>query len=169
MTTETPGGQFAARPGYLLSRVGTAVQSGFKDVLAGWQLRPLHFMLLTGIQAGAGSSQQELCRALGIDSGNVVELLDRLEDLGYATRTRSAEDRRRQVVTMTAAGRAALAEIGRAVGAFEAGFFEPLSRKEQAELGRLLGRLYSATPEAHGKGYLAPEAASRQGPHGGAG
>jgi DNA-binding MarR family transcriptional regulator len=161
MTTDTSGGQLAARPGYLLSRVGTAVQAGFKDVLAGWQLRPLHFMLLTGIAAGAGSSQQELCRTLGIDSGNVVELLDRLESLGYATRTRSSEDRRRQVVTITAAGRAALAEIGRAVGEFEAAFFEPLSEREQIQLGKLLGRLYAPTPEAQGQGYLGRPAAAR--------
>src|ERR1700684_2326781 len=106
MTTNSSGGQLAAQPGFLLSRVGTAVQSGFKEVLARWDLRPLHFMLLTGIQAGAGSSQQELCRALGIDSGNVVELLDRLENLGYATRTRSAEDCRRPGGTMSPPGRA---------------------------------------------------------------
>jgi DNA-binding MarR family transcriptional regulator len=154
MTTNSSSGQLAGQPGFLLSRVGTAVQAGFKDVLAGWDLRPLHFMLLTGIQAGAGSSQQDLCRALGIDSGNVVELLDRLESLGYATRTRSSEDRRRQVVTMTPAGRAALAEIGEAVRSFEADFFAPLSRPEQAELGRLLARLYAATAEAQGRGYL---------------
>jgi DNA-binding MarR family transcriptional regulator len=163
MTTDASGGQLAARPGYLLSRVGTAVQAGFKEVLAGWQLRPLHFMLLTGIAAGAGSSQQELCRSLGIDSGNVVELLDRLEQLGLATRTRSLEDRRRQVVTMTAAGRTALAEIAEGVEAFEAGFFEPLSDQEQAQLGRLLARLYAPTPEAQGRGYLGTAAASRAG------
>ncbi len=154
MTTSSSSGPLDAQPGFLLSRVGTAVQAGFKDVLARWDLRPLHFMLLTGIQAGAGSSQQDLCRALGIDSGNVVELLDRLENLGYATRTRSAEDRRRQVVTMTPAGRTALAEIGQAVQAFEADFFAPLSRPEQLELGKLLGRLYAATAEAQGRGHL---------------
>jgi DNA-binding MarR family transcriptional regulator len=153
MTTSSSSGPLAAQPGFLLSRVGTAVQAGFKDVLARWDLRPLHFMLLTGIQAGAGSSQQDLCRALGIDSGNVVELLDRLENLGYATRTRSAEDRRRQVVTMTPAGRTALAEIGQAVQGFEADFFAPLSRPEQIELGKLLGRLYAATAEAQGRGH----------------
>jgi hypothetical protein len=54
---------------------------------------------------------------------------------------------------MTSAGRKALAEIGEAVRAFEADFFEPLSGPEQAELGKLLSRLYGGTAEAQGRGY----------------
>ena len=72
------------RAGFLLSRVGTAVQSGFKDVLAGWDVRPLHFLVLSALGSRSGSSQQDLCRLLGIDSGNMVELLDVLETRGYA-------------------------------------------------------------------------------------
>lgn len=148
-SADTPAEQ---RPGFLLSRVGTAVQSGFKVELAESGIRPLHFMLLTSIQAGVGSSQQELCRALGIDSGNMVELVDKLEELGFAKRTRSLKDRRRQAVTITRAGRTVLAQITARVAAFEEAFFEPLTHDELIKLGELLARLYATTPEAQGKG-----------------
>ncbi len=154
MTSEFANGPLTAQPGFLLSRVGTVVQSGFKDVVTRWGMRPLHFMLLTGIGAGAGSSQQELCRALGIDSGNMVELIDKLEELGYATRTRSSEDRRRQVLKISRKGRAALARITADVAAFEVDFFEPLSHDELMELATLLARLYVSTAEGQGAGYI---------------
>lgn len=154
MTNEFVPGSLTEQPGFLLSRVGTAVQSGFKDVLTTWGMRPLHFMLLRGIAARAGSSQQELCRALAIDSGNMVELIDKLEELGYATRTRSSEDRRRQVLKISRKGRAALARITADVAAFEVDFFEPLSHHELTELGTLLARLYVSTAEGRGKSYI---------------
>jgi DNA-binding MarR family transcriptional regulator len=122
-------------------------------VLAGWEIRPLHFLVLTALGASTGPSQQELCRALGIDSGNMVELLDTLEQLGYATRARDAKDRRRHVVTLMPAGQAALVQIMTAVEEFDRQFLEPLDEVERRQLVNLLAKLYSATTEAQGRGY----------------
>ena len=97
------------------SRVGTVVQAGFKDVLAAWDLRPLHFLVLSALGARSGSSQQDLCRVLGVDSGNMVELLDTLEARGYARRAPDPGDRRRRLVSITPAGRTTLAQITTAV------------------------------------------------------
>jgi hypothetical protein len=74
-----------ADPGFLLSRVGAAVRAGFKDVLAGWGVRPLQYVILLVLDAGSGASQQELCAAAGIDSGNMVELLASSLGKLYAT------------------------------------------------------------------------------------
>jgi DNA-binding MarR family transcriptional regulator len=134
-------------PGYLLSRVGTAVQAGFKDVLSGWQVRPLHFLILMIISRTEGVSQQDLCRAAGVDSGNMVELIDTLERLGYAERRHDPGDRRRHLVAMTGRGRAALAAMTEAVDTYTARFLQPLSQKEQATLISVLAKLYVTTPE----------------------
>jgi DNA-binding MarR family transcriptional regulator len=153
MVDEPSPRTLASRPGFLLSRVGTAVQSGFKDVLARWRMRPLHFLLLSALRANAGPSQQELCQALGIDSGNMVKLLDDLEGWGYLRRTRDPTDRRRHVVAMTASGGQTLAQIAAAVDDFDRRFLEPLDEPERRRLVELLTRLYAATPEARGRGY----------------
>jgi DNA-binding MarR family transcriptional regulator len=141
------------RAGFLLSRVGTAVQTGFKEVLAGWDVRPLHFLVLSALQARTGSSQQDLCRALGIDSGNMVELLDTLEARGYARREVDALDRRRHVVSITPTGRTVLGQIARAVEEFDGRFLAPLTTEERRQLVGLLVKLYAPTPEAQGAGY----------------
>ena len=88
MGTGQTGGPLTGNAGFLLSRVGTAVQTGFKEILGRWQLRPQQFAILTTLRRVGEASQQELCQTLGIDSGNMVELVDGLEALGYAQRRR---------------------------------------------------------------------------------
>jgi MarR family transcriptional regulator, lower aerobic nicotinate degradation pathway regulator len=153
MTGDPPVTALTDRAGFLLSRVGTAVQAGFKEVLARWGIRPLHFLILTALRAEAGMSQQALCRALSIDSGNMVELLDTLEELGYANRAPDANDRRRHAVTMTAVGRSTLFEIMKAVEDFDDRFLAPLDDNGRRQLVGLLTRLYAATAEGRGQGY----------------
>jgi MarR family transcriptional regulator, lower aerobic nicotinate degradation pathway regulator len=139
--------QLTADPGFLMSRVGAAVRAGFKDVLAGWGIRPLQYVILLVLDTGGGASQQELCAAAGIDSGNMVELLDGLEALGYASRARDPRDRRRYVVTMTQRGQSALAELRVAIEQYNTGFLSPLTQLEREQLGSILGKLYITTAE----------------------
>jgi DNA-binding MarR family transcriptional regulator len=139
--------QLTADPGFLLSRVGAAVRAGFHEVLARRGLRPLQYMILLILDSGGGLSQQELCAAAGIDSGNMVELLDGLEALEYATRARDARDRRRHVVTITERGRAVLAQLRPAIEEYTSGFLSPLTEPERQQLARSLGKLFAATTE----------------------
>ena len=158
MPGEAAGGALFDRTGFFLSRVGTAVQSGFKEILARWGIRPLQYLVLNSLRAAGGSSQQQLCRVLNIDSGNMVELLDGLEELGYARRAPDANDRRRHVVSITAKGRSMLSRVTAEVVRFEDRFFEVLDHDERAQLAKLLAKLYSATAEARGEGYASASA-----------
>jgi DNA-binding MarR family transcriptional regulator len=144
--------QLMADPGFLLSRVGAAVRAGFKEVLAGWGVRPQQYVILLILDAGRGASQQELCAAAGIDSGNMVELLDGLETLEYATRARDPLDRRRYVVTITGPGRSALEELRQAIAAYNSGFLSPLTEPERQVLASSLGKLYATTAEGQPPG-----------------
>ena len=139
--------QLTADPGFLLSRVGAVVRAGFKEVLAGWGVRPLQYVILLVLDTGGGVSQQELCAAAGIDSGNMVELLDGLEALGYARRARDPRDRRRYVVTITESGQSALRELRQAIEEYNTGFLSPLTEPERQRLASILGKLYATTAE----------------------
>ena len=77
----------------------------------------------------------------------MVELLDGLEALEYAQRTRDPRDRRRYVVTITRRGRSALKELRQAVDDYTAGFLSPLTGAEREQLARCLAKLYPTTPE----------------------
>ena len=60
---------------------------------------------------GAPISMGELSQRLMVSKGNVTGLIDRLARDGLVVRSRSPEDRRFQMVEMTAAGRAFFARI----------------------------------------------------------
>jgi DNA-binding MarR family transcriptional regulator len=140
----------SARPGsagFLLSRVGAAVQAGFKELIGQWDIRPQQFAILRALNAGGEAFQQELCQTLGIDSGNMVELVDGLEALGYAERRRDPRDRRRYLLALTEDGRSAFAAMTKAVDEYDAQFLEPLDQREQAALVAALLKLYVTTPE----------------------
>jgi DNA-binding MarR family transcriptional regulator len=140
----------SARPGsagFLLSRVGAAVQAGFKELIGQWDIRPQQFAILRALNAGGEAFQQELCQTLGIDSGNMVELVDSLEALGYAQRRRDPRDRRRYLLALTDEGRSAFAAMSKAVDEYEARFLEPLEPGERAVLVAALAKLYVTTPE----------------------
>jgi DNA-binding MarR family transcriptional regulator len=135
--------QLSTDPGFLLSRVGAAVRAGFHEVLGEWKIRPWQYAVLLALDAGGGMSQQALCTATGIDSGNLVELLDGLEALEYARRDRDPRDRRRHVVTITPHGRSALTQLRRAIQEYNEAFLRPLTDTERQGLVRILGKLYA--------------------------
>jgi MarR family transcriptional regulator, lower aerobic nicotinate degradation pathway regulator len=68
----------------------------------------------------------------------VVAELERRELLA---RTRDDRDRRRNVVTITAAGGAALQRMDAAIGAAQTQLLAPLSAAERRQLTQLLARL----------------------------
>jgi DNA-binding MarR family transcriptional regulator len=147
MEAEQALGSLTDNAGFLLSRVGTAVQAGFKELLGEWEIRPQHFAILMALSGAGSASQQELCRLLGIDSGNMVELVDTLEALGYARRRRDPRDRRRYLVAMTAEGQAACSAMTEAVSGFTTRFLAPLDQAEQTALISALAKLYATTAE----------------------
>lgn len=141
------GTPLTGNAGFLLSRVGTAIQAGFKEQLGQWQIRPQQFAILTILRAVGEASQQQLCQALGIDSGNMVELVDTLEALGYAQRRRDPRDRRRYLLAMTEPGQTAFGAMTAAADDYTARFLAPLDQAEQAALAGALGKLFVTTPE----------------------
>ena len=120
-------------------------------MLAGWGIRPQQYLILMILDARGGASQQELCTAARIDSGNMVELVDGLETLRYAQRTRDPHDRRRYVVTITPAGRLALADLRQAVAEYNERVLSPLTGRERRQLAATLGKLFATTEEGRGR------------------
>jgi DNA-binding MarR family transcriptional regulator len=88
-------------------------------------------------------SQADLGRRLHIDRSDMVAVVGDLEQAGYVGRTRDPEDRRRNVVAVTADGEAALRRMDAAVERAQADLLAPLSAAERRELARLLEHVIS--------------------------
>jgi DNA-binding MarR family transcriptional regulator len=80
------------------------------------------------------ASQQQAARRLGIDRTTMVALLDALEDKGLVTRHPHAEDRRKNVVELTAPGRDTLRDATWAGDDAERRFLAPLTEPAARQL-----------------------------------
>jgi DNA-binding MarR family transcriptional regulator len=87
------------------------------------------------------ASQAELSRRTGIDPSDVVATLNDLSARGYVARTRDAADRRRNVVSLTRAGRAELRRVDSVVAEIQERFLAPLTATERRQLVQMLTKL----------------------------
>ena len=122
----------------LLTRLAKQVYRRSSEDLLGMHLR--HLMALSYVRDHDGGPQQELAEALCMDANNVVLLLNELEDLGWITRQRDPQDRRRHLVNLTAAGRRKLTAAECAQESVEADVLRGLEPAERAILRELLAR-----------------------------
>lgn len=104
------------------------------------------YWLLETVGSTAAHSQRELCDLLGVDRSDMVRLVDVLEDAGLVTRVRDDNDRRRQLIGLTAAGEKLRGEIRDAVAAAESSVIADTPPAEAAALGAALTASLSDAP-----------------------
>ena len=95
-----------------------------------------------------GLKMNELSRHLMVTGGNVTGIVDPLEKAGLVERTAEPADRRACRVRLTQSGRKAFAEMARAHEGWIVELLAGFSRREHAEIYKLLGRLKQVTLEA---------------------
>jgi DNA-binding MarR family transcriptional regulator len=138
MPTNCLPAELVARAGFLLGRLGIALKTQTMDAFEHEGFSAYHYSILALLEEGARTTQAGVADALGMDASMLVSLLDGLEDRGLVERKRDPNDRRRQTVTMTAAGRRQLAAFRKLVQKIEDEFLAPLGEDERQELHDLL-------------------------------
>jgi DNA-binding MarR family transcriptional regulator len=101
-------------------------------------LKPRQFQILGLLHDHGGMAQRELMQEMEIDPSILVTLLNPLEADGYVARKRDPADRRRHLVTLTAAGKRHLASASRAQKETEDALFASLTGKQRKELAAAL-------------------------------
>jgi DNA-binding MarR family transcriptional regulator len=137
--------EVASGPGsiVLLTRLARVVYRRSGEDLLGIRLK--HLMALAYLREHQQASQQAFSEGMHLDANNCVLLLNELEGLGFATRQRDPSDRRRHLLTLTDAGRAALEHAERAQQTIEGDVLAALSPEERATLNDLLSRALEGT------------------------
>ncbi|MCA2212006.1 MarR family winged helix-turn-helix transcriptional regulator [Jidongwangia harbinensis] len=128
-------------PSWLLSQTAAAAYRLVSEGLAEVGARGYHYRLLAELMESGPASQAELGRRTGIHLSDMVAALNELTDGGYVRRSPDPADRRRNVVTITPAGRRRAGDLAHRVGEIQDELLAPLNAKERAELVRLLGAL----------------------------
>lgn len=106
-----------------------------------------------------GLKMSELSQRLMVTGGNVTGLADQLESEGWITREPVADDRRAIRLRLSPGGRRRFAEMAAGHESWVVSLFEVLSRDEQQQLLRLLGKLKPGLAAALPRGRNARTAA----------
>jgi DNA-binding MarR family transcriptional regulator len=133
--------ELVASPTFLLKRLGHAAKERSMEAYEGAGVHPYHFAILIALDEGSHETQGAIADTLGYDRGQLVGLLDELEQRGLVERRRDPNDRRRQLVQPTAEGKRTLRRLRTLSKEIENEFLEPLSDDERAQLHALLLRL----------------------------
>jgi DNA-binding MarR family transcriptional regulator len=91
-------------------------------------------------KAPDGMTLSDLSKRMMVSNGNLTGLVERLAASGHLHRQVSKTDRRAQVIRLTAIGRAEFRAMAAEHEGWIAGLFSDLTRKEQADLMRLLAK-----------------------------
>jgi MarR family transcriptional regulator, lower aerobic nicotinate degradation pathway regulator len=140
-TTRRLPEELVASNTFLLKRLGFAAKDRSIPAYEREGVHPYHFAILIALDHESHETQGAIADALGYDRGQLVGLLDELEERGYLERRRDPNDRRRHLVQLTADGKRKLRRLRALAREIEDEFLAPLSDAERAELHSLLLRL----------------------------
>jgi MarR family transcriptional regulator for hemolysin len=132
--TQEPIGLDLTRTGRLLSRA-------FDDELVAAGASLPVWLILTALKGGDHAMQRELAAAVGIDDATLTHHLRRMEADGLVVRHRAPDDRRQQLVELTAEGEELFGRLLGVVTGFDrrlrAGFDADQLAALRASLARL--------------------------------
>ena len=134
MTGEGVLEERAASDGLLLALLGQRAMRELRAAHAATDLSPRQFHLLGLLHDRGALTQRELGSLMNIDPSKLVTLLNPLEADGYLSREREPADRRRHVVSITAAGTRHLDRAAQAQREAEARLFAGLDSDQRAQL-----------------------------------
>ena len=124
--------------GRLLSAAARRVERAWDVYLSRWSLSHASLPVLAVLMGGQ-RSQRQIAAHLGVTEQSTSRMVASLERLGYVTRSRHPQDRRRHTVQITAAGQRALVELNMR-DAVDSLVGHDLSDDELVDLRRLLIR-----------------------------
>ncbi len=130
--------------GYLLKQASSALRAAMEEALRPLGMTITHYSCLELLAQRPGLSNSDLARGAFVTRQSMNVLLQGLERAGEVTRPEVAPSGRALPVTLTDAGRRALAQASAAVRAVELRMLAQLSADEQDETRRLLGSLVAA-------------------------
>ena len=138
---DEPDYRLEQQVGFLLRRAQQRHTAIFAARIGRHQLTPTQFATLAKIFDEGTVSQNKLGRLTAMDPATMQGVIARLLDRGFLARTPDPEDRRRAILRLTDAGRAAFLDSAPNGKTITKETLAPLDAKERATFLRLLSKL----------------------------
>ena len=133
------------RLGYLLKHVYLRFGRLTSAQLEPLGISPVEWAALSCLDDQRGLSQREVAELLGIDRTRMVALVDELEGKGWVERRPQPDDRRKNNVTLTGAGRKVMRRAGRVIDDCERQFLAVLKDPDARRLKNALNALLATS------------------------
>jgi len=124
--------------GYLSVVMGQRSQDRFETAIAQLELRPIQYDYLATLSASGPMAQNQLAALLEVDAARIVSLTDELQARSLVERTVDPGDRRRNLLSLTRAGRALNVKAARLAAVVEDELLSRLDPRERVQLRALL-------------------------------
>jgi DNA-binding MarR family transcriptional regulator len=134
-------GRLRALPSWVINQVAITANRLTDRTLADAGSRRYHFAMLAALDEYGPSSQADLGRCTGIDRSDVVAAVNTMVDQGFLRRSPDPADGRRNIVTLTDAGKEHLASLDDVISEAQRELLHALSATEADTLMRLLRRV----------------------------
>ena len=123
--------------GYSIRRAQMAVFQHIYQSFDDKALTLVQFSVMAVAADNPGVTQSELAQVLAVERPRIVPILNRLEELGFAKRVVSEDDKRNRQIVLTASGAARLRELKRRFAAHERELDELLGKRKTGLLDAL--------------------------------
>lgn len=130
-----------ALPSRMLSLVAMHADRLVSEGLARADARKWHYAALVALRESGPASQAELSKRTGIYRSDLVAVINELAGRGHVERAPDPADRRRNVITLTEAGRRHLRRLDKLIAELQDDLLAPLTEPEREQLTGLLARL----------------------------
>jgi MarR family transcriptional regulator, lower aerobic nicotinate degradation pathway regulator len=137
----TTPAMLTTKPTWLLSQLSARAHAVMATRLGNVGARGYHVRVLAALAEFGPGSQATLGRHAEMDRSDVTATVGELAATGLVERAADAGDRRRNVITITAAGLARLRELDAILGVVQDEVLDPLSADERSVLTSLLTRV----------------------------
>jgi len=124
--------------GYAASRASIELKKTFQKHLGPLDLKAVEFSILVLVASNERVNQKQLGESLDVSAPNMAITLDRMVERGWVERVRSTEDRRAQLIHLTAKGRQLVEKAERVAATMEREATAVLSEAERLLLIELL-------------------------------
>ncbi|MFF4772917.1 MarR family winged helix-turn-helix transcriptional regulator [Microtetraspora fusca] len=128
-------------PSWLITQTATHAHRMVSEGLSAAEARAYHYRLLAALEEFGPASQAALGRRCGVDRSDMVSMINELADRRLLERAPDPSDRRRNIITITAAGLRQLRRLDDVLAEVQDVLLAPLSAEERDQLAGLLARV----------------------------
>jgi len=138
---ETAPTRLRSKASWLINKTSAQAHRLLVEALAPVDAHGYHFAVLAALDEFGPASQIAIGQRCGIDRSDTHAIVNDLVDGGYAEREPDPQDRRRNIVTITDAGRGRLSELDRILDRVQENLLGALSPEERRQFVGLLTRV----------------------------